>query len=234
MTYLRNHCQILGNIYIPLSDFLVEMANINQTVWNLLEQDRGIQKDLLRGIVNTRALARYLMKNNQIGGSLDAVISAVRRYEVKSSLEEEEAMVKTIFKNALISTKSNISCLTLPLEGVIKVREFIRNSKSLTIFKIVTGITMVKIIEEEAKMKKLKEYFNEKEILKYEENLSEITITLQKKAMKTKGILARIAGELAVHDVNIEEIVVANPEILLYIKDKHIIKAHETIMHLVQ
>ena len=211
------------------------MANINQSVWNYLEQDRGIQKDLLRGIVNTRALARYLMKNHAVTGSLDAVISAIRRYEVKSSVEEEEESLKTIFKEALVSTRSHISCLTLPLSTIGKFREFIRSFKTEhLVFKMVVGMTMMKLLEEEAKIKKLSEVFAPNEILKYEENLSEITITLQKKAMKTKGILARIAGELAVHDVNIEEIIVASPEILLYVKDKHIIQAHETLLKLTQ
>ena len=63
-------------------------------------------------------------------------------------------------------------------------------------------------------------------------NLSEITVTVSEKALKTKGVLARIAGELAVADINIHELIVCPPQFLIYVAQKDIVKAHERVLAL--
>ena len=57
------------------------MSNIVQKVWRILDNNPSIRRDLSLGLINTSALARYLIKENKIDGTLDGVIGAIRRYD---------------------------------------------------------------------------------------------------------------------------------------------------------
>ena len=89
------------------------MANkITQDIWKLLRSDLAVQKDLNRGLINVRALARHLIEKHGLEASLDSVISAIRRFEAKKFAEDERKLAK-VLKNAKISTRNNIACFTL-------------------------------------------------------------------------------------------------------------------------
>ncbi|MBT7928627.1 hypothetical protein HN682_01735, partial [Candidatus Peregrinibacteria bacterium] len=70
------------------------MTNINQTVWRLLAQDLSIQKNLKKGLINVRGLAKYLIETYNLRASLDAVISAIRRFENSETFKDEEELSK--------------------------------------------------------------------------------------------------------------------------------------------
>ena len=71
------------------------MTNIQNEVTNFIEQDVSIRRGLTRGIINTRALAKYIHKNLMLSSSIDAVISAIRRYETKEEPKIEEMREET-------------------------------------------------------------------------------------------------------------------------------------------
>ena len=89
------------------------MTNINAQVWNLLEEDLCVQKDLKRGLVNTRALARYLIQKNNLTASMDAVISAIRRFENDKEFKENIEELNDVFSKTIVTTKNNVACLTV-------------------------------------------------------------------------------------------------------------------------
>ena len=64
--------------------------SIREFVWKIIDTDVSLKKDLLRGIINVRSLANYILSTQKIDASLDAIISAIRRYE-KSPENKEEA-----------------------------------------------------------------------------------------------------------------------------------------------
>ena len=63
------------------------MTNLTHEVWNYLDSEPSIKKELSRGIVNIMALAKYIIDTKNLEKSPDAVISAIRRYV----LEERHA-----------------------------------------------------------------------------------------------------------------------------------------------
>ena len=60
------------------------MADIRRRVEQLIETDPVILKGLQRGIINSRALARYLMEAKGVGSSLDAILGVIRRFSLAS------------------------------------------------------------------------------------------------------------------------------------------------------
>lgn len=56
------------------------MTSIRKKVEDFINRDPAIRKDLARDVINVRALARYLRDRIEGEASLDAIISAIRRY----------------------------------------------------------------------------------------------------------------------------------------------------------
>ena len=210
---------------------MVNKTNINQEVWHILKSDLAIQKDLQRKLLNTRALAKFIIQKYPISASLDSVISAIRRFQSQEKFAIEEKALLSCFKGAVVSTKNNVVCLTIKLRPADFFKKFcIVKKPSL---RITTGSREVKLIVEQPKLNDMKKAFDKEDIGKIQEGLSEINVKLSTKSLETKGILAKIASEIALANINLQEMVVCPPEFLIYVKEKDIVKAHEAILKLI-
>jgi hypothetical protein len=63
-------------------------------------------------------------------------------------------------------------------------------------------------------------------------DLSEIRISMPDEVTENVGVLARIGQEIAMQEVNVEDIISALPEFLLYVKSSDIIAAHKALVNL--
>lgn len=204
------------------------MSSVQQTVSNLLSKEICVNKNLSQKLINTRALARYLIKKYNLNTSLDSVISSIRRYDIER-LEEDKKRILTLFKDAVISTRNNLACITLKnftLKDISKLSE----SKGLNFVK---GSKDFKIVIDKKYVKEIKDLFSGK-IKKIEDDLSEISIALSEKVLKQKGILAEIANEISIHNININELLICPPEFLILVNSKDMVKTHEIILGLTE
>lgn len=205
-----------------------DMESINQKVWRALRSDPAIMRGLQRKLLNMRALAKYLIQAHELSASLDAVISSIRRFPL-DSVKEESKMYRDIFRNSVISTMNNITCATIKLPAHEVVQKLGKlNGKGI---RIVTGTDKVKVLVSGNTAVDLKKIFKGAH---FENNLSEITVTVAEKAIKTKGVMARIAAELALANVNIHELLVCPPQFLIYVTEKDIVTAHSRILALTE
>lgn len=205
--------------------------SINQQVWLILQKDLAVQKDMVRGLINVRALAKYLSETYNITAGIDAVISAIRRFEGQNQFEKDEKELAEIFKDGIVSTKNNMCCMTLNLKFKKTVQRMGEISH-MPDCKIVTGENAVKIIVDNPDFPHLKKLFSNDEIKKIEKDISEIAVVVSPQAIKTKGVMARIANEIALANINIIELLVCPPEFLIYVKEKDIVRAHESVLKL--
>ncbi|MBW3004689.1 hypothetical protein KY310_02570, partial [Candidatus Woesearchaeota archaeon] len=133
---------------------------------------------------------------------------------------------------AVVSTKNNVACITLSMRPSEFFKKFCTVQKPASI-RITTGSREVKIIVEQPKLSDIKKLFDKENMNKIQENLSEINVKLSTKSLETRGVLARIASEIALANINLQEMVVCPPEFLIYVKEKDIVKAHEAILKLI-
>ncbi len=202
------------------------MESINQQVWKALQTDPAVMRDMERKLVNTRALAKYLINKYELKVSLDAVISSIRRFPIEKFLEEEK-ILQHIFNNSVVGTKNNMACITVnlpPNQAFAKLCMI-----NLPTMRMTTGTEEVKIIVENGHADEIAKLFKKAEV---ERGLSEINVTVAEKAIKTKGVMAHIAAELAIANINVHELLVCPPEFLIYVSQKDIVKAHERIIAL--
>jgi len=204
------------------------MESINQIVWQAMRTDPAIMRDLQRKLINMRALAKFLIDHYHLKASLDAVISSIRRFPL-AEFKEEEKVLRDIFKDSIVSTTNNIACITIshPVQEVIsRLQEL-----SLPTMRMVTGNDKVKLLVKNSHVERVSKLFKKIDI---EHGLSEISVTVAEKAIKTKGVMARIASEIALANINVHELVVCPPQFLIYVAESDIVKAHERVLSLTE
>jgi len=207
------------------------MGNVNQRVWKILEGDLAIKKNLSRKVINTRALARQLIEDYNLKASIDAVISAIRRFETQGQYEKHDTLVQNVLQNSLVRTRTNITCLTIHM----KPREFLEKLKNVDMnipgTRILTGSYAVKFIVINEKVPQFRKLFGNK-IVAEAAGLAEVKVELGKEAVKTKGVLARIATEISLQDINLVEFVMCPPELLMYVHETDLVSTHKTMVEL--
>ena len=204
------------------------MGSVQQAVNSLLSKEVCVNKNLSQKLINLRALARYLIRKYELRTSLDSVISSIRRYDIEK-VEEDKERILSLFKNAVVTTRNNIACVTLKnfsLKDLGKLSEV----KGLNFVK---GSKDFKIVLDKKYVKDVKDLFPGK-IKKIEDSLSEISILLTEKVLTQKGILAEIANEIYVHNININEILICPPEFLILVRNSDMVKTHEIIISLTE
>ncbi len=210
----------------------MQNVNINQTVWKILESDLAIQKDINRKIINVRALAKHILKKYELPASLDSIISSIRRFQGSMHFSVDEKELLHIFRDSVVGTKNNMACITLKLRPRELFEKVCANGEKLVPFKVTSGSEGLKVIVEQPHLEHVKCFFDKKDIVSVDKDLSELSVIVSEKATQTKGVIARLSSELSLADINIHELIVAMPEFLVYVKEKDIVKAHEAILKL--
>ena len=207
------------------------MQNVQQEIILLLNRDIAVQKCLQKNILNVRALAQYLIKEYELDYSIDAVISAIRRYDAEvSELEPEVKELQKVFSEMSVYTKDAVSRIVLKDKSFsIIAEDFLSKKRLKENFRLIKGKERITVIISQKELEQKLSLFRNQEILLLQKNLSEIRMNFSKDINKIKGLLSRLSAELTVRRINIEEIIFSSPDILLYVQEKDLIKALEAI-----
>jgi len=212
------------------------MKNTVGEVWKFLDNSPCIRRDLNRGLINARALAKYILKTQKMDTTLDAVISAIRRYELGRQDDIFINARKLISQTINLSTRSGLAEISLIkdddvqrlLPELFDIIDYARGE----VLRIIQATESIKLLVDEKNLEKITELFPKDKILKIDRNLAEINMHMHPKMLATYGILAVIANELAINSVNIMEIMSCIPEMLLFVKEKDILKSYQVLYQL--
>lgn len=209
------------------------MSQIEQNFREILSKKPEIEKCYQEGLINRRSLARYLIKesiakNNQ----LEAVIAMLRRFKFK----EQKKETKDFFRDIKVNIKDKILILEFEKEKELmqKLQKVIAHTnydKGDTL-KIVVGTAAIKIFIDKENESEVKDLFKQFKLKHRFDNISEISLLFSDKATDAKGILTTITTELSLNDISVNELLTGAPELLIYLKDKYVLKAYEIIKRL--
>ena len=99
-----------------------KVSNIREFIWKTIDTDISTKKNLSRGLINIRSLAKHIIETQKINASLDSVISAIRRYNFNPKKEEETHSVYYVLKQAKISTRTKMASLLLKRADEVKTK----------------------------------------------------------------------------------------------------------------
>jgi len=212
------------------------MTNTVQKVWRFLDNNTSIKREMKRGLINTSALARYIINKWKISADQDAVISAIRRYRLDIYTDVFDNAYKILSQTVNISTKSNLAEISLIKDD--EVQELL--PKIFSIIKYVQGDVLrvtqanesIRLLIDEKNMEKVIDMFPKKKIISKEKGLAEINIYIHPQMQTTPGILATIANELAINDINIVEFMTCPPEMICVVKKDDLLRASRVLYKL--
>lgn len=212
------------------------MTNIVKDVWKYLDNNSCIQRNLVCGLINIRALAKFIIKEKKLDASLDAVISAIRRYELGKYDDIFSNAHKIIAQVVNLSTKSKLTVVSLVKDADVQrilpelfdIIEYIKGD----VLRIAQANESIKVLIDTKNLEKVVTLFPKDKIINIERNLAEINMHFPKLMQKTPGILSVIGTELAINGINIVEAITCPPEMLLFIEEEDLLKTYNILYHL--
>lgn len=212
---------------------MTKYSNLSDTIQKILDQSPAIRVNMSRGLINIRALAKYMIKERKIDASLDAVISAIRRYNVDAYDYIFENALNLIRKSLSISTMSSLVIITATKDDEIqkllpRLFSVIHYSQG-NVLRIIQANEAIKIIIDEKNLEKILEFFPRGNILNIEKHLAEINLRVHLDAKYTLGVSAIISNELAINGINIIETMSCFPEAIWFIEEKDLLKAYSAL-----
>lgn len=208
------------------------MTNITHQVWNIIDNSPCIKRNMSNGLINTTALARFLIKEKKIKGTIDAISSAIRRYEL-SKYHDIFTNAQKIVSLGIISTRSKLATIAILKDAEIqkllpKLTSVIHFTRG-DVLRIIQADESIKILINEKNLDKVLKFIPKNKILEIERNLAELNMHVHEKAKKTPGILANISQELALNKINVVEIMSCFPELLWFVEEKDVLKAYNIL-----
>ncbi len=209
------------------------MSQIEHNFRQLLSKKPELEKCHRAGLINRRALARYLIKEGIApGNQMEAIVAMLRRFPFREFAPE----IKDIFKKTKITIKDNILIFDFAKEKELvrqlqKIVSAVNYDRGDTL-KLVIGTTAVKVFADRENEKLIKEYFSNFKLRHKIEHISEVSILFPDEAITMKGIISTVTQELALDDIIITEMVTATPELILYVKEEFVLKVYELLKRL--
>ena len=211
------------------------MTNIVHKVWKILDEDPSIRRVMRQGLINTSALAKYIITEKKVEGTLDAVSSAIRRYKL-DRYDDIFTTASNIVSFGEISTRSklaNVAVIKDTENQMLLPKLFsLINYNRGDVIRIIQADESIKILVNEKNLEEIKKLFPNDKIIKIDKKLAEINMHLHPEAVNTPGIISIISSELAMNDVNVMEVMSCVPEMLWFVKEKDVLKAHNIVYHL--
>jgi aspartokinase len=212
------------------------MKSTAEEIWKIIDNNTCIRTDLSKGLINSRALAKYILKEKKLDTTLDAIISAIRRYQPKEQTTISTASCSKILNKAIISTKSSLANIALIKDAEVqnllpKIFSVVYYNRG-DVLRIIQADESMKILVDEKNLSKIEKLFPEDKIIKIDKNLAEINMHLHPEAVTTPGLASIITNELSINGINIMEIISCVPELLFFVDEKDILNAHQVLYKL--
>lgn len=206
------------------------MSQLENRFDALLARRPEIEKCYREGLINRRALARFLIAQG-IGdrAAFDAVVATIRRHDFGPA----DRAARDLFREVRVSLKDRV--LILDFE---KEKELLQRLERLfaridydrgDTLKIVVGTSSIKVVVDQSKEAGLRDLVGRSRIRERLDRVSEISLRFPEDAARTKNVLGVITRELALHDVVVAELLTASPELLIYVQDEYVTRAYEVV-----
>jgi aspartokinase len=209
------------------------MTNIQGEVTNFIEQDVSIRRGLSRGLLNSRALAKYISQNLKLNCTIDAVISAIRRYESKAEPKEYIKERYKLIASAKVSSRTKM--ISVLLKKNVDVRKSITNLYNKVDFskgeviRILEVNQYIKLIVDEANFKDVQELFSKSDVVSIEKGLGEISVIYGAEVANTPGVFAAVSGEYALSNISLVDAVICGNEHIFIVNEDDLMKALEAM-----
>jgi predicted regulator of amino acid metabolism with ACT domain len=210
------------------------MTSINKRVWDYIDRSTEIKKVMQAGLINTSALAREIARKEGLASNIDAIISAIRRYENESEKTKQYKTFYELLKKSKIKTKLAsilIKRNDYTQEQVGKLYSRIKLKRNSTL-KILEVTNHIKINMDDELLEEIKSAFPEEDIEYVQKNLGELLINYSDDITKIPGVFAALANELAMNGISVIDSMICHWEHSVMVKEEDLEKAFSVVFNL--
>jgi hypothetical protein len=209
------------------------LPNTAGTVERIIESDGAIRSGMARGLLNVRALARYIQEEARRDGeelSLEAIIGSIRRYPMEQRWSSQQNLGKLFRKLTMRNKIVDVAILNDPeiTAALGKFASMIDYSLGET-FRLVSGVEAIRVVIDEKNLEKMKSIIPKKNIPKISTGLAEIIVSMYDVADTTPGVVSTVTTELAMQGINMIEFMSCVPELIIVVDEKDALRSYEAI-----
>ena len=210
--------------------------NITKSVRAIVNNDLSFQDALQRGYCNLSAMARIIKPSiDAIAGtdvSMESIVTALKRARREYKLPY--ASVEPIVAGSKISLKTDVAKLSM-----VKNRKTIEKiAKPLTqhydsFISVSESVNSVTLIFDQLILERMKNLFDEDDVLEVEGNLAAIIVQSPEEIIKTPGCALIFYNQLARRHVNIEDTVSCYTDTIMLVNMNDVAKAFNALTELI-
>jgi len=211
------------------------VAYVRRTVERIIESDPTIKTGLQRGIINSRALSRYILENCAVDSTPDAVLGILRRYPLDGGREDHHRLA---LKDCTIMMRSGMAYLTIEnapdvMKRVAEFASTIRSTRGEH-FRVIVGSNSVRVIARHEALDNFRQTFRPREVISYSARLAEICLLLPFGPESLGEIATAITAQLTLNRVNLVGILVCPPEDIIIVSENDASRTFEALQQLLR
>ncbi len=215
---------------------IMKPENIREFVWKAIDMDISLKKDISRGVINIRALAKYIIDTYKLKVSIDSVISAIRRYNIMPENKTNVGVVYELLKKAEMRTLTKMSVISLKKneETTLKLGQILPkiDFEAGETLRILEGAKQFRIMINQSSYEKMIEIFGKRNILACNKKIGMIEMVYPEILKKTPGVFSVISTELAQNDISIIDALICGNEHIVVVSENNLLKAFEILTEL--
>jgi aspartokinase len=215
------------------------MVTISHLVCKLVDEKVYMQEAIGKGIASYGSVAKRLKpeieKELKKEVAHYAIVAALRRYAEKLNMRfkditfdanSSEVNLKT---NIIDITVQKTPCLFDKLKKIYDVIQFEQGD----ILHIIYGRNTVNIVTNERYKNQITRFLQFEKIVEVEENLVALFFSIDKKLVKTPGVLFQMLRNFAWESINIREIISIDLEMIFVVRGEDAVSGYKALQRLI-
>jgi hypothetical protein len=208
---------------------------VPKTVQEVFDRDGVVNEAVARGIVNYRALARWILDVARLEATEDAVLSAIRRIRQRERIRPFEAAHAIVCRSHL-NVRSGLCQVKAPRTKLVQERlaaifREIDFEKGEILY-YTQGEGGIKILVDEANLRRVQTHLGAN-LLEVTKNLAAVSVVEPVDGLVTPGILALLSSTLALQNINIVDAVFGLPEYIFFVHQEDTLRAYQALETLI-
>ena len=198
-----------------------------------MEKDPVIRNGLARGLINSRALARYLQVATHEEVTFEALVSAIRRYPVKEALQKRQEMGRLIskigIKNKIVEVAIRNDPEMPPLLARFSGEVDYGRGDTLS---IVSSAHEVIVVVDSSNLDKLLGVIPKRNVMSVDHDLATVVVNYKTPVVGTPGLLAAICTEIAIEGISIRDLIETLSDSTFLVREEDALRAYEAVKRL--
>ncbi|HEX9816167.1 MAG TPA: ACT domain-containing protein [Candidatus Thermoplasmatota archaeon] len=209
-----------------------EVPSLPKRVQEIFQADGILHEVVRRGLVNYRALSRWMITAHDLNASEDAVLSAIRRMKQAPGFDPFKP-ARALLAQCHVNVRSRACQVMIgkaeeARRKLPQMVQLVDLSKGEMLY-FTWGEFGLKVLLDEVNVGSLENLFGGAAVKKIVRHLSAVTVVEPEQGLNTPGVLALMSESLALRGINVVDAVYGYPDYVFFVKESEALKAYEAL-----